>query len=69
MAEFTNASWNNGWSKSVEKFNTLIANGRTVVNRTFFQRDSMLFIEYSFDSGDFIVLPMSVVERLGIPTA
>lgn len=67
MAEFTNASWDNGWVKSIEKFKTMRAN-RAVANRTFFQQRSVLMIEFTFDDGSFVVLPMEVVEKLGIST-
>lgn len=65
MAEFTHKSWDNGWSNSVEKFKTLRTN-RAVANRTFFQQRSILMIEYLFDDGSFVVLPMEVIEKLGI---
>lgn len=61
MASFETISWQDGWDKSIQKFKDLKANFK-IIDRRFYQKNNMLMIEYSFESGEFVAIPMEILE-------
>lgn len=64
MAEFQTVSWPNGFQKSIDRFKSLKRNGLRVVARKHFQRTNVLLTEFTFDNGEFVIIPNDVVEDI-----
>jgi len=64
MAEFQTVSWPNGFQKSIDRFKSLKQNGRVIVGRKHFQKTNVLLTEFTFDNGEFVIIPNDVVEDI-----